>query len=344
MRGIAALAVVGFHYLHKGPKESWMHVSHRPFLADIAQYGYLGVHLFFMISGYVILMTAQDVTLRGFLASRISRLAPALWICVLLTALIEWSVPDSPFRPEGLGQILANLTMFPGLFGHQPIDGAYWSLAVELTFYFWIGVCVAFGQMHRIELFLKLWLILSLINLVRPAYPLQLYLCVQWAPLFTAGAMYFLAKRSGWNTSRRMVLLVSLVFACVYAWREVAPVGQVDDLLKFDRGANPMIVAAIVAAFFAVFYLVICRRAGKPTSGSDLAGKLTYPLYLVHQNAGYALFNLAASTALVSLIGQTTVVSLLIILAIATAWIIHTLVERPIGAFLRRSILNRRAL
>lgn len=341
MRAIAALAVVGFHYFYKGPKENWMHVTHMPFLADIAQYGYLGVHLFFMISGYVILMTAQNASLRDFIASRVSRLAPALWVCVLLTALIEWLIPSSPFKPDGLGQILANLTLFPGLFGHQAIDGAYWSLAVELTFYFWIGVCVASGQMHRIELFLKMWLALALVNIVRPAYPLQLYLCVQWAPLFTAGAVYFLARHSGWNTSRRLMLFVSLVFACVYAWREVGPIDQVADLLTLNQGTNHLVVVAIMLGFFVLFHAVIRRSAGKPNLGSNLAGKLTYPLYLVHQNAGYALFNLAASTALGTLMGQTTVITLLMTLAIATAWVIHTTAERPIASWLRHGIQKR---
>jgi len=343
MRGVAALAVVGFHYLYKGPKEGWMHVTEMPFLADLARYGYLGVHLFFMISGYVILLTAQHATLRGFLASRVSRLAPALWVCVLLTALIEWLIPASPFQPEGWGQILANLTLFPGLFGHQAIDGAYWSLAVELTFYFWVGVCVALGQMHRIELLIKILLLLSLVNIVRPAYPLQLYLCVQWAPLFSAGAIFFLAKQSGWNTSRRWMISVCVVLASVYAWREAGPITQMADVASFNQGANRLVVVAIVMVFFALFLWITRGNNGRPTAGSDLAGRLTYPLYLIHQNAGYALFNLAASTALVTLVGQTAVISVLIILAIAAAWGIHSVAERPIATWLRLS-LNRKAV
>jgi len=340
---MAALAVVGFHYFYKGPKEGWMNVAHMPFLADLARYGYLGVHLFFMISGYVILLTAHDATFRGFLASRVSRLAPALWVCVLLTALIEWLIPAAPFQPEGWGQILANLTLLPGLFGHQAIDGAYWSLAVELTFYFWIGICVALGQMHRIELLIKLWLMLSLVNIVRPAYPLQLYLCVQWAPLFSAGALFFLAGRNGWNASRRWMISVCVVFASIYAWREVGPITQIVDATTLDHGANHLIVVAIVMGFFALFFRTISRNSRRPAAGSELAGKLTYPLYLIHQNAGYALFNLAASTALITLVGQNSVICLLILLAIAAAWCVHTMAERPIGSWLRKSI-NKKAV
>lgn len=343
MRGAAALAVVGFHYFYKGPKEGWMHVTQMPFLADLARYGYLGVHLFFMISGYVILLTAQHATFRGFLASRVSRLAPALWVCVLLTSLIEWLIPAAPFQPEGWGQILANLTLFPGLFGHQAIDGAYWSLAVELTFYFWIGVCVALGQMHRIELLIKIWLLLSLVNIVRPAYPLQLYFCVQWAPLFSAGAIFFLARQRGWNTSRRWMMTACAVFAGIYAWREAGPITRLSDLATFNQGANHLVVIAIVMVFFALFLWIVHGNNRKPTTGSHLAGRLTYPLYLIHQNVGYALFNLAASTALVTLTGQSIFISLLIILAIATAWGIHTATERPIAAWLRLS-LNRKAV
>ena len=40
-----------------------------PSLHQLSRYGYLGVELFFIISGFVILMTAYDRTVQSFVAS-----------------------------------------------------------------------------------------------------------------------------------------------------------------------------------------------------------------------------------------------------------------------------------
>jgi len=53
-------------------------------------HGYLGVNLFFMISGFVILWTARDRTPSGFVLSRITRLYPEFWIGVRLRSPFCW--------------------------------------------------------------------------------------------------------------------------------------------------------------------------------------------------------------------------------------------------------------
>jgi peptidoglycan/LPS O-acetylase OafA/YrhL len=342
MRGGAAFAVVAFHYLYKGPSQGWMQFPRIPVLADIAQYGYLGVHLFFMISGYVILMTAQNTDLRRFLAARVARLVPAMWVCVLLTAGIEWLVPQSPFRPEGWGQVFANLTLFPQAFGQSAIDGAYWSLAVEITFYGWVGLLVMAKQMHRVETFMGLWLAIALVNALRPMYPVQLYLAAQWAPLFIAGATFFLVRQTGWTPRRRLVAGLSLILACVDAWKGTGPLEQWSDLMAVDQGLNHLIVLALIMAFFAGFLWLIRRPDGlAPTVGSDLAGRLTYPLYLVHQNVGYALFNLAMATGWLNVWTASSLLSGLFFLMLLVSWAINMWVERPMSGWLFQRIDGR---
>lgn len=342
LRGSAALAVVAFHYLHKGPAEGWMDAPRLPWLADVAQYGYLGVHLFFMISGYVILMTAQTGAVREFMASRVARLAPALWLCVLLTASIEWLIPQSPFRPEGWGQILANLTLVPHVFGQAPIDGAYWSLAVEVTFYMWMALLLAFGQLKRIEWFIVGWLILSCVNAIRPMYPLQLYVAAQWAPLFSAGAVYFLIRQGGRSARRDLILLACLLLACYYAWEEAGPMRGATAWLAFDQGVNHLVVIGLIVSFFMCFWWLVHDQTVRPPSrASNLAGQLTYPLYLIHQNAGYALFNLAAASGWVGWLTPHGSLASLVLLMIVLAWLIVAGVERPLAGRLRLMIRGR---
>lgn len=339
MRGFAALAVVCFHYFHKGPKEGWMHTERVPILGDIAAYGYLGVHLFFMISGYVIMMTAQHSNLRRFAASRVSRLVPAFWCCMFLTALVEWGIPQAPFHLISPAQWFANLTLVPSWFGQSGIDGAYWSLAIEITFYLWVALAVALGQVPRVESLMVLWLCVSLVNFVRPMHPLQVYAIVQWAPLFSAGALFFLVRQSGWNRRRCLAIGLACALACGYAWREFGVVSDWRRLISFSGGPNHLLVTVLMVSFFLVFARLASRQdVNEPTEVSDWMGRLTYPLYLIHQNVGYALFNGALAVGLLGPWGHVGFTVFLIALAVAIAWAVHVTVERRFTPALRQFI------
>lgn len=339
LRGFAALIVVGFHYFHAGFREGWVQGEASPFLYALFSYGYVGVHLFFMISGYVIMMTAQKASLRQFIASRVSRLMPALWVCATLTVLVELWVPTSPFKPESWTQYFANLTMLPGVFGEKPIDGAYWSLVVEINFYAWVAIAIATGQLKRIEVLFMLWLGLSLVNYVRPMYPLELYASVQWAPLFTAGAFFFLVRQSGWTLRRRLVLLGSAVLAGLYLWRENGPVASVQSLLELGAAPNHLVLEVILLSYFVCFFWMSSGKLMlKTTKASDLSGRLTYPLYLIHQHGGYALFGVALTSGLVASWGSTGVMIGMVALALLFAWLVNVGVEKTVGPALRRWI------
>src|ERR1051325_8284919 len=75
--------------------------------------GHYGVELFFIISGFVILMTIERrKTVRSFAASRFTRLMPAFLAALMLASalLILWPMPQ-PFAVPTLWQFIANLTM-----------------------------------------------------------------------------------------------------------------------------------------------------------------------------------------------------------------------------------------
>ncbi len=342
LRGFAALIVVGFHYFHAGVRDGSIQGEQNPILYAVFSYGYVGVHLFFMISGYVIMMTAQNASVRQFIASRASRLLPAFWVCVTLTVLIELAVPAAPFKPESWVQYAAHLTMLPRVFGQNLIDGAYWSLAVEINFYFWVGVVIATGQLKRIELLLALWLCLSLVNFVRPMYTVEVFTSAQWAPLFTAGAFFFLVRQSGWTPFRCGVLLASAALACMYLWRENGQGDSLEQLLALDASPNNLVIEAILLSYFAFFLWMIRRPAPiQASKWSDLSGRLTYPLYLIHQHAGYALFSAAAASGLIASWGMTLVTLGMIALAFVVAWAVNVGVEQRWAPVLRRWIAGR---
>src|SRR5215471_14772595 len=101
LRGVAILLVMGFHYFYH--LESSYYKSHLyPYGETFSgiplfQYGYLGVELFFIISGFVIALTLEKSgSPLEFLLRRFVRIWPALLFSAIVTfVLLNWS--DAPF-------------------------------------------------------------------------------------------------------------------------------------------------------------------------------------------------------------------------------------------------------
>ena len=137
--GLRALAVIAVMFYHLG--FSWI------------PGGFLGVDLFFVISGYVITRMLLDsiaqsggLDLRGFYLARLRRLLPAL-LFMLTTTIIAvgiWApdtikrlLVDTPFALTGTINwwLVANEQDYFESIGRPPLLQHTWSLAVEAQFY-----------------------------------------------------------------------------------------------------------------------------------------------------------------------------------------------------------------
>ncbi|HYW52223.1 MAG TPA: acyltransferase [Gemmatimonadaceae bacterium] len=330
LRGVACLAVVFFHYVSRGPMMGWMPSSPLPMLEPLARYGFLGVHLFFMISGYVILMSALGRTPRAFVASRVSRLYPALWAAATLTMLTVLLRGDSRFLVSWTDWAW-NMTLIPQYVGSPYIDGAYWSLAVELQFYILVWLALMTGMSKRIDLLLWCWLGLSLLDAVRPIDPAERWLAANWAPLFTIGAATFMAGRSGWTRQRMLMVASSGLLALWHVAHELRR-------MSVDMGDNTpgfAVVAALLLVAIVTFMLFATGTLELPqTRWATLPGVLTYPLYLVHQVMGYVAYSIAVESGVAPL----AAIALVLAGAVAISMAIHHFVERPLSPHLRRIV------
>src|SRR5262249_26966605 len=127
-----------------------------------SRYGFFGVELFFLISGFVICMSGMGRSLGDFFVARVVRLYPAYWFGVLATsaAVALWPLLDG--RP-GYRDVLTNLTMLQTPLGTANVDGVYWTLWVELRFYLLFAVVVALGVTYRrVVAFCALWTVASI--------------------------------------------------------------------------------------------------------------------------------------------------------------------------------------
>jgi peptidoglycan/LPS O-acetylase OafA/YrhL len=101
-----------------------------PWLTPFVSWGWVGVPIFFVISGFVIAFSAQGRSVGSFVKSRAARLYPASWICASLIFLVQ---------PTALGDYLRTMVLSP--IGPW-VSGVYWTLAVEIVFYTLVAVAL----------------------------------------------------------------------------------------------------------------------------------------------------------------------------------------------------------
>lgn len=102
-------------------------------IAEPARWGWVGVHVFFVLSGFVIAFSAHDKSLAAFCESRILRLYPAAWICGTISLLFILN------DPEVMEKYLRSMALWP--IGPW-MSGVYWTLGVEIVFYLIVAVFV----------------------------------------------------------------------------------------------------------------------------------------------------------------------------------------------------------
>jgi peptidoglycan/LPS O-acetylase OafA/YrhL len=140
LRAVAIILVVLFHYTYHYESEYLLRSDN--WSLEIAKFGWSGVDLFFIISGYCIAMTITKThNFFEFIVRRGARLYPGYLVCGILT-LTFYSVFELPGREVGwfvgfMNLIFANF--IPKL-NFQYIDGIYWALIVEMKFYLFFGI------------------------------------------------------------------------------------------------------------------------------------------------------------------------------------------------------------
>ncbi len=273
LRGIAAMAVVLFHYttrfseLYGGQGSPSVSFPH----------GHYGVNLFFVISGFVIFMTLERTKRpMDFVVSRFSRLFPAYWVAIALTFSVV-SVTGLPGKEVTALQALGNSMMVHGFFGIPHVDGVYWTLEVELLFYAWMLLLFVSGHLHRVHF--ALWFLLGLrllYHVMAVAFGINLswtvshVLIISYIPWFALGiCIYQTAQRGMVERPVAITAVVSvLALTIVDGWR----------------------IAALAPLFATLVWLAATRRA--PWLENRLLaffGAISYPLYLIHENIGWVV-------------------------------------------------------
>lgn len=274
LRGVAIILVLLFHFTAAYPEVVAPHTQ--PLLFTLP-HGNLGVQLFFMISGFVILMTLEKSKgISEFAVHRFARLYPCYLACASLTWVLCFPMG---FNPLDLGMLPSLLNVFIGLsfpLAWPMLDPSYWTLSVEIIFYAAAAILFCTLGIRRIEIPCLVWLAIGIagrdLHLIAHHWQLAVLLNVLHGYCFVAGMMIYRI------TSGRRSALTLATLACALCVPAV----------PFKADAEHAILLAAILIFAAGVW---GTAAGKlrflEWRPLLFIGNISYPLYLLHQVVGY---------------------------------------------------------
>lgn len=324
-------------------------------LAPYTWSGWVGVEIFFVLSGFVIAYSAEHASSSSFVISRLVRLYPAAWICSSLTALVLYFGQPTAFKPRLWIGWLTTFTLWP----RGPIlDSVYWTLRVEMLFYALVLLILLTRSFRWIG---QIMTVLGLLSTAGWAYTAllagamsssklgrgvsaffrqdpfsDLYLA-RFAPFFAIGVLLWLCLFRG-ATPARVAAIVVCGVGCLFEMSFRA-----QWLLHRVPLTLPLLVPLMVwlASLGAIIASVKCNTRLTALLGprgvavSRTLGLMTYPLYLLHAGVGFVLIG-----ALHGKVSDRVSVLLSISLSILASFLINRYLEGPLQSRLKQLLVR----
>lgn len=339
LRGLAALMVMWWHFRH------WVTSERAP-----DAFGYTGVDLFFVLSGFVFApyVFGKPLALRSFAVRRVLRIYPLYLVSLLLYMVLRQVQGADPWRYVWQHVLMVHTLVSQDIAAYY--NGAFWSLPVEVEFYalvpllawlvargrWWFGVVLAGALLlHQA---LALWAVPGQVPMP------WVVATVHWPGLWGEFLLGCLAWRVGRMPGMRrwvpwvLGLAGVLWLSGALVWVAVGDAGvMAHPLLRGNMGywaaLAYALVLCVVGARMAQAGNAVHTNAGHSrwlVRLSLFGGQLSYGVYLLH-NAGQELSGLLWP----ALAGWTRVAAATA-LTVGAAWLLHHAVEAPARAWGRR--------
>lgn len=290
-RGLAILLVIFFHAFARWPEL----VPYGNLYGDVPifKFGWIGVQLFFLISGFVILMTLEKCTgIKEFMFRRWIRLFPAMLVCSTVIYATSSFFPERPAGKPSITSLLPGLTFIEPLWWksilgltYHSLEESFWSLYAEFKFY----VFAAFLYYYRG----RNWLISSLILVYltslffragnsyfhgsNPLFLIANNICgslsFEYFGWFAGGAMFYVyvkESKGKWFWAALGISALSATFIQGLKWQ-------------------PSLACILVAVFFAISLITPGIQLILSSRFFTFLGFISYPLYLIHENMMIAM-------------------------------------------------------
>jgi peptidoglycan/LPS O-acetylase OafA/YrhL len=346
LRGIAALAVVLFHVNEAVFRTYGTWVP--GYLAAFMDHGYLGVDVFFVISGFVIAYSVRNAHLTlGFIGRfalrRAVRLDPPYWTAMLLEIALIWAglrlgLAVAPV--PSMKQFLAHFLYLQDLLGYGDIINVFWTLCFEIQFY--LGLIVLLVLHRRIGEVLGqtvarplavaalaglfLYSVLVRYNGFGLEAP-RGFAIIRWFQFFMGVCVW-------WVVSRKIPW-----YALVATWMVTLGVVLVQDAPAYE------LLGIAVSALLWWRYRRDRMTSWLSSRPVQFLGAISYSLYLFHATVGWRFVRLSGLISGRDLARPFVwlLFGVAVAVCIAVSWIAWALVERPALRFSRRFSLTPRA-
>lgn len=309
--------------------------------APFAWFGWVGVHIFFVLSGFVIAFSVRDRAGK-FVRRRALRLIPAAWICAPIALLAVASMTDKSIVTLILPTIRSMVFWPTGTW----IDNVFWTLPIEIAFYSFVAIVIKVrgASAVPVALFgLGLWSLIywtirmaasftgeSFMPLPDPIMNLTL------APVggfFAVGGLlyHYLCRQR----SLTLLIGIAIAFGASILSLTATSIGEAKAFDNATLAAVPLVVWTLSVALLVASVLMNDFFAtARISRWSREAGIMTYPLYLIHNSVGSFALRIG------DMINLPAPVSLLaaIFLAFCAAFAIARYGEPPLRAALGRGL------
>jgi peptidoglycan/LPS O-acetylase OafA/YrhL len=331
-----------------------------PSAAPFTWFGWVGVEIFFVISGFVIANSASESSPTEFLLGRALRLYPAVWVCATATLIVLLLFGSGSASEFILPYIHAMLLVPKGVTG-QWLDCVYWTLAAEMAFY---GLVFCAMLTKTITLRHLAWgltvysavfntfavLVLSLTTPSDIPYLVILMFRVPCAAFllchgcfFALGIWLFISANRELTAGEKIAVAVTCLSGAAeiyfFASFFLTSIPAIADQSPFV----PIIVWAA-----AVFLIAVAANRSRRSTGIASAeaagylrtgylrtlGLITYPLYLTHNVIGAAIIRVLIDAGLDASLAVWAALSILVLVC----WFICAKVEPTVRRALTQNI------
>lgn len=311
IRAIACIGVILFHYTSRYLE---LYYSNSSFYIRF-DYGYSMVIVFLMMSGFF-MYSIRPLKATSFLAKKIVRLFPAYAVGIILIFIVtRFFLVD---RSVSFVDLLINFTMLNNMIGVPYVDSAHWFVTVELVF-----ILILFAiYLLRIK---KVWIPLLIIDVLA----LILIILNKYVDIWIINVFYILC-------SARYIGVLIFGYNIAEIYNNNLKANKINIISLIISSAAQLIIADIsnIIAFvvFGSFMLIVIANKKlltyqfpKAFSPLFFISEISYPLYIIHQNLGYAMItNLDKYLS-----GGEFIILIPITVCILLAYIIHRFIETP---------------
>lgn len=333
-RGAASLAVMLFHSINTYPRgalpEALVHFR------AISRWGWLGVHVFFAISGWCIAerlakANSKQESAPHFAIERLLRIYPTYWAALLVTIALR--VAAVPFNTAhlsgsvsgGWSEWLGSVFLVSPYIGKSPYIFVSWSLVYELGFYLCAAIALeaARRRIARGHALFLLGFLLCLAPWSVQGTPAPWHVLDLW-PDFFAGVAAWWAVRQPIVQPTGLIALALMLVATI-AWPAYGGIGR--------------LTAVGTACVLAIAWRWDKQLTKAPFMGPLIwTGGISYSLYLVHIPVISPIENLFGRWIHSSSPWFVLVWAFALAMAIAGAKCLNYFVETPVNRWRRRAV------